>query len=289
MPFREDTLAKSLDEPSTLQLYDNLPRLDGARAFCPLYAAFVQAVYAEWEEKSLFSFTSDDNVPWLLLNGDVDIVFFTEISEEHFEAAREQELELKLTPIGREAFVFFANRSNPVSNLSVGNVRDIYSGRITNWREVGGVNSRIRAFQRIAYSASNSHIKMLEIMGNIPMMEPREKTFFIDTISSPNGMERVVSDYRNYKNALGYSFRYYIKDFEKEVKHLSVNGTAPTPANIASGAYPFSYDIYAVTAVREPETEEDAARMENTERLIEWILSPQGQSLVEKTGYVPLG
>ena len=52
--------------------------------------------------------------------------------------------------------------------------------------------------------------------------------------------------------------------------------------------YPFSHDFYAVTVVRQHETAEGQARADNTDMLIEWILSPQGQSLVEKTGYVPL-
>jgi len=69
---------------------------------------------------------------------------------------------------------------------------------------------------------------------------------------------------------------------------LSIDGVEPTADNIANGTYPFTNDFYAITVVREPETEEDAERIYNAEKLIEWILSPQGQSLVEKTGYVPL-
>jgi len=101
---------------------------------------------------------------------------------------------------------------------------------------------------------------------------------------------QAVSVYKNYKNALGYSFLFYINEMiaEDEIKFLSIDGVEPTADNIANGTYPFTNDFFAITVVREPETEEDAERISNTEKLVEWILSPQGQSLVGKTGYVPL-
>jgi phosphate transport system substrate-binding protein len=76
---------------------------------------------------------------------------------------------------------------------------------------------------------------------------------------------------------------------ENKIKFLSINGVEPTAANIANGTYPFASDFYAITVVREPENDIDAKRIKNTKKLMDWILSPQGQSLVEKTGYVPIG
>jgi ABC-type phosphate transport system substrate-binding protein len=95
--------------------------------------------------------------------------------------------------------------------------------------------------------------------------------------------------YRNHRNLLGYSFLFYIQDMihENKVKFLTVDGIAPTRENIASGGYPFANDFYAVTAKRGGEYL-NAGRAGNTDAFIEWILSPQGQSLVDATGYVPI-
>jgi phosphate transport system substrate-binding protein len=103
-------------------------------------------------------------------------------------------------------------------------------------------------------------------------------------------MYRAVAVFRNHKNALGYSFLFYINTMiaGDKIKLLSINGIEPTASNIADGTYPFANDFYAITVFREPENEMEAERINNTEKLIEWILSPQGQTLVEKTGYVPL-
>jgi phosphate transport system substrate-binding protein len=288
-PFLENTLAKSLDEQALLSLDDNLPRLGGTRALYPLYAAFSQAVYSENSSEFGFHFDSHGSPVqssntslafWNLLDDRFDIIFLLDVNEAQYKMAEEQGVELKLTPIGREAFVFFVNSRNPVNNLSVEDVRGIYSGRINNWGEIGGNNHYVRAFQRRPGEQSDS-INMLQgIMGGTRLTIPPGEYYH----------EGGYGIYRNYINAIGYSFSFYINEMVRDdrLKTLSINGIEPSPANISSGAYPFTQELYAVTAVREPETEEDAERMRNAERLIEWILSPQGQSLVEKTGYLPL-
>jgi len=287
-PFREDTLAKSLDEPPLLRLSENLPRLDGATALYPLYSAFARAVYPEDEYRvytdSAVACSRTAGAFEMLLDGKADIIFLMGVSDEQWEMARERGLELKLTPIGREAFVFFVNKRNTASNLTVGDIRDIYSGRLTNWREVGGRNDAIKPYQRAENSGSQT--MLMEIMGDTPLMSLPESDYF----NMMYEMYRAVAVYKNYKNSLGYSFRYYINEMlaDNEIKFLSIDGIQPTIENIANGTYPLANDFYAITVVREPETKMEAKRMENAEKLVEWFLSAQGQSLVEKTGYVPL-
>ena len=294
-PFREGTLAKSLDGGSELVFEDNLPRLDGATALYPLYSAFVRATYPEGPGYDVYNKGSGNSGPVVicsstpvafenLINGRVDAIFISGVSDSQRDMAEARGLELRLVPIGSDAFVFFVNKRNAISNLSVGDIRGIYSGRITNWREVGGGNDPIRAYQRSQNSGSQTALE--KIMGDTPIMTPLER----DVQDLMMGIYKAVADYKNYKNALGYSFLYYITGMidEDEVKLLSINGVNPNAASIAAGTYPFSNNFYAVTVAREPETDEDMLRMENTQKLIDWIISPQGQSLVEKTGYVPL-
>jgi len=297
-----ESLAAKLNEPSKLSLTGELPRLDGATALYPLYAAFVQATYPAPEpnldipEYFPYGDLSDDSYPSLavcsrtataylnLIEGNADIVFLMGVSDVQREGAAERGYEIILTPVGREAFVFFVNNRNVVTNISTSDIKSIYSGEITNWRDVGGRNNEIRAYQRP--DSSGSQVMLREIMGDIPIMPVGSDMEVFDTMML---MYRHVASYKNYRNSLGYSFLYYIKDMinENEVKFLSIDGIAPTEDNIASGAYPFANDFYAVTIKHNGEYL-NPERTENIDMLLEWIQSPQGQYLVEATGYVPV-
>jgi len=292
-PFRENTMAKSLDGPSSLRLENNLPRLDGATALYPVYAAFARAVYPE-AQYNVYDSRENAAAPVIcsgtdtafenLLEGYADVAFLGGVSDNQRARALQLGKELKLTPIGKEAFVLFVNKRNTVSDLSLDEVKGIYSGRITNWREVGGGSDSIRAFQRPENSGSQTALQ--RIMGDIPLMKPPQE----DVYDLMSGIYQAVSNYKNYKNAVGYSFLFYITEMvsDNEVKLLSINGVEPNRENIINGTYPFAGDFYAVTIVQDPESDADKERMANTDKFIEWILSAQGQSLIEKTGYAPL-
>ena len=91
---------------------------------------------------------------------------------------------------------------------------------------------------------------------------------------------RSVASYRNYKNAIGFSFRYYVEGIIKnpDIKMISIDGIKPTAENIRNGKYPIVTPIYAVTY------EENTNK--NVDKLLRWILSDEGQSIIEETGYV---
>jgi phosphate transport system substrate-binding protein len=314
------TLVKLLDEPSTLIFTDNYPLLDGATALYPLYSAFARAAYPEGDYNPYYplptqaeerdysvdiakyaadgkEFTIDISPVVCnqtggafenLVYGYADIAFLMDVSPEQAALAEREGVELQMTPIGKEAFVFLVNSKNKMENLSQAEVRGIYSGEISNWREVGGANDPIEAYQRPEGSGSQTALQ--KIMAGTPIMEPKNEQVY----SFMGGLYNAVASYKNYKNALGYSFRFYIEgmlnDAElKQVKLLSIDGIAPTPENIANGTYPFGDSFYAVTVVgREPKDDAEKARLENAQRLIDWILSEQGQELVEKTGYIEI-
>jgi phosphate transport system substrate-binding protein len=334
MPFGDttevgggETLAKTLEKPSALTFTDNLPLLDGATALYPLYSAFVRATYPEGDynpyyplpsraEESDYSidsakyaedgkeFTVDmspvvcnktsgafDN----LIYGYADIAFLMDVSAEQAALAKKEGVELRMTPVGKEAFVFLVNGRNKIENLTQAEVRGIYSGRITTWGDLysdsfgsptGRGNNKIEAYQRPEGSGSQTALQ--KIMGDTPITEPKYEQVY----SFMGGLYNAVAGYKNYNNAIGYSFRFYIEgmlnDAElKQVKLLSIDGVAPTAENIANGTYPFGDYFYAVTVVnRQPKDDAKRVRLENAQKLIEWILSAQGQELVEKTGYI---
>ncbi|WP_301109130.1 substrate-binding domain-containing protein [Sporosarcina sp.] len=277
-PFGDDSQIAELDEPATLQLQDQLPRVDGATALYPLYASFVQAVYPEKEYNPYDSEVMVNKTPEAyknLIDGNVDMIVALGPSDWQIRMAEQKGLKLELTPIGREAFVFFVNQKNPVNSLELEQIQNIYAGKITNWKEVGGKDESIRAFQRPADSGSQTALERL--MGDIPIMEAPEE----NVPEGMGGIIKEVSKYRNYKNAIGYTFRYYSTEMvgNDQIKLLAVDGVEPTKETIRSDEYPISSEFYVVTA---------GTKNPNVERFIEWIVSAQGQELVEKVGYVPV-
>ncbi|WP_153731055.1 PstS family phosphate ABC transporter substrate-binding protein [Sporosarcina obsidiansis] len=277
-PFLEDSKLAKLDEPASMQLQDHLPSMDGATALYPLYASFVQAVYPEKVYSPYDSEVMVNTTPEAyrnLFEGNVDMIFAAGPSDGQLKMAEQKGLKLELTPIGREAFVFFVNQKNPIDSLELKQIQDIYAGKVTNWQEIGGKNEPIRAFQRPADSGSQTALERL--MGDIPIMEAPQE----NVAEGMGGIIQEVSTYRNYKNAIGYTFRYYSTEMvgNDEIKLLAINGVAPTKETIRADEYPISSEFYAITA---------GTDNPNVEKFIEWIVSPQGQKLVEKVGYVPV-
>ncbi|MEK5231358.1 substrate-binding domain-containing protein [Lysinibacillus sp. FSL K6-0232] len=277
-PFSRNNKVIKSDTEASLQLTQPLPRLDGATAMYPLYAAFVEATYPKNNYSPYDSIVKVSRTPEAyqnLLVGDTDIIFVAAPSTSQQWQAENKGLAFNMTPIGREAFVFFVHANNSVDNLTLEQVKQIYAGDITNWHEVGGQDDAIRAFQRPADSGSQTALEKL--MGDQPIMEaPTE-----DIASGMGGIIQEVSKYRNYKNAIGYTFRYYSTEMiqNKEIKLLSIDGVAPTKENIQNGTYPLIAEFYAVTAGTENP---------NAQKLIDWICSDEGQAIIEKVGYVPV-
>ena len=278
MPFAENRKIAALHETATLELNDNLPKIDGATALYPLYSAIVQAIYPEKEYDLYNSEVMVNTTPTAytkLIDGEVDMIFAAAPSISQENRAGQRGLELKLTPIGKEAFVFFVNNKNTVDGLSREQLKGIYSGKITNWEEVGGKNDAIRAFQRPEDSGSQSALQ--SFMGETPIMAaPTE-----DIASGMGGIINEVAQYKNFKNAIGYTFRFYSTQMvqNNKIKLLEIDGIAPTKENIRNNSYPITSEFYIVTA---------GTQNPNVEKLIDWILSPQGQQLIEKAGYIPI-
>jgi phosphate transport system substrate-binding protein len=281
-PFAETSQAAKLYKETNLRftLYDNLPVLDGATALYPVYASFAQAVYPKKDNSEIGRLVLCSRTPRAyenLLKGEADLIFCAAPSDAQMEQFNHKGLNLRLVPIGREAFVFFVNKKNIVDNITIGSIQGIYSGRIKNWKDLNGANQKIRAFQRPKDSGSQTALE--KIMGNIPIMEPRRE----DVSEGMGGIINRVAIYKNFPNAIGYSFLFYSTEMVKndQIKLLSVEGIYPSRETIQNGTYPFSHSFYAIYI-------DDENKNENIELFIEWILSEQGQELVEKTGYTPI-
>lgn len=268
--------AKQLEE----MLRNNLPKMDGSTSTIPLEGGIRAALFdvsQEVAEASVVHSTtygSFDN----LINGKCDVIFSTPISEEQRNAAKEKNIELELTPIVYEGFVFVVNASNPVESLTQQQIKDIYSGKITNWKQVGGNDAEIVAYQRNSTSGSQNY--MTAFMGDTELMEP--VTEFIP--ASMSGLMDAVAYYDNAENAIGYSVYAYAADMYgngNEIKFIKVDGVEPTKQTMASGKYPLLNYNYAIYNKNQSEDS-------TVEELVEWILTYNGQKAMINAGYVPV-
>ena len=198
-------------------------------------------------------------------------------SDDGQDDAQENDTEFVYTPIGYDAFVFFVHKDNPIDSLTRDQVRSLYSGAITNWSQVGGHDEEIVAYQRNEGSGSQS--RLIRFMGDTPLMEPP-----IDAqIDTMMGITQNVAQFRSSTASIGFSFRYYMEALvaNPDLKLLAIDGIAPTAENIASGTYPLTGYLYAVSW--------EGNENENVQKLLDWVLSPEGQYIIAETGYVPIG
>ena len=204
----------------------------------------------------------------------VDIVLGTGPNADERAEAERLGAELVMVPVCYDAFVFLVNSENPVDGLTASQIRGIYSGMIMNWADVGGETGAIAAYQRPHGSGSQTAMEEMVMQGYTLTAE--------DNYIS-NGMADLIAQVGNYDNGLnsiGYSYLYYVDALYKSgsLKVLSVDGVAPTPENLRSGAYPYTVYYYAVYLQGN----------ENAARFVGWLTSDEGQRCVEQAGYIAL-
>ncbi len=250
------------------RLEGDIPTIDGAAGLLPLYAGFVESIYPEdsviyngesYDASSKMHYTNTRGAYKDIVDGKCDLIICVQPSDEQVAYAAENGVEFEMVPIGYDAFVFIVNSNNPVSDITTDQIRGIYSGQITNWSELGGKNMPIAAMHRNEGSGSQTALEKL--MGDTPL----------------------VPDYTTLTGSpIGFSFRYYVTGMLAEggVKMLAIDGVEPDIANIANGTYPVTSGIYAI--YRKGETNE------NVYKAVDFMLSTEGQKIVEESGYVPV-
>ena len=275
LPFVEDSKIVKYDS-KTLKFTDNLPIIDGATAAFPVYSAFVNAVYPNTTKIYDDSFVYNNTVGGYreLAERNTDIFIGAAPSEKQIEYAEECGTTFDYTQIGWEAFVFFVHKDNPITSLTADQVRGIYSGKITNWSEVGGNDEEIVPFQRD--EGSGSQTMMLRFMGDVPLVEPDIE----EIVGFMGGVIEQVANYKNQTSSIGYSFRYYIEGIvcHPDIKMIAIDGVVPTAENIKNTIYPIIAPVYAVTYKNNPNP--------NVEAFIDWMLSDEGQYIIKESGYV---
>ena len=262
---------------------EEFPKLDGSTACIPLMAQMmadttgidlevaqsgisVSTTAYAWENFGLYP-DEDYTAKMLVVYEAPDYV-----KEELQEAGAQ----LEQKPIGRDALVFIVNENNPVQSLTRQQLKDIYAGKITNWKDVGGDDLAIVPFQRGEDSGSQTLFQKLLIQGG-PLMEA-------PTELAPTAMGELVdsiAEYNNSANAIGFSVYYYIDQMYSKpgLRLLAVDGVTPSNETIADQSYPLCNEFYAAIL-------QDSAADSPERRIYEWLSTDAGRSCIEHSGYV---
>jgi len=201
-------------------------------------------------------------------------------SESEQKLAAEQGVKFDVAPCALDGFVFIVNSSNPVRDLTHDQIRDIYTNRIKFWRGVGGGDTEVHAYQREEESGSQQLMQSL-VMQDLPLAELG---------TAPGGRSlighKMLGIYLNLtvdEQGIGYSLLYYEQYMSgsPRTRVVSVDGVQPTRQSIAERRYPYISEVYVVTR-------QDIAKDSPASRLRSWLLSEEGQAVVQESGYVPL-
>lgn len=271
--YKEFTKTDNNDEQITWEEKD-LPRIDASLATQPLVDAFLK----EFTGKDIkIEYTNTHPAYEKLANGEIDLIVVTSPSEEAKKILEENNVEIEIIPVVNEAFVFFVNQKNPVDNLSLKQIQDIYSGNTTKWSEVGGEDKEILAYQRPETSGSQTGMHDL-VMKDIKMKKPITKEYLQGMADAIN----YVAEYEDNDRAIAYSYYYYanVMYANDQIKFLGVDGIKPTFKTIQDGSYPIKTAYYLVFNKNE-------AKDSKVRKMVNDMLSLHGQKVAQEAGYVP--
>lgn len=270
--------------PEPILRVDEFPITDGSTACIPLIAQIMaDTTGMDLETAQSAVNTNTTAQAWRNLglyggnSGDaVKLIIAYEAPESVKEELAESGDPLDQKALGRDALVFIVNEANPVKSLTRQQLREIYAGKITNWKEVGGNDQEIAAFQRREDSGSQTLFQKLLIQGGELMDAPTEL--------APAMMGELVdniAEYNNTANAIGFSVYYYISEMYTKpgLRLLAVDDVAPSSQTIADQSYPLCNEFYA--AVRQ-----DSASGSPERIVYDWLSTDAGRACVEKSGYV---
>lgn len=190
-------------------------------------------------------------------------------------------------PIALDCIAFITHKDNPVDSITAEQARKIYSGKITNWKKVGGKNQKIIFYQRGGLYRGSSLYETMSglVMNDAPMVESPE-SYYAYKQDKGGGFSRhhYIAEYENRTNSIGYANLYYINTLynREDIKVLKIDGVSPDNENLISGAYPFTDTYYAVTI------DSDDENFLKMRELRDYLLTDEGQSIIEMSGLCPV-
>ncbi len=248
-----------------------LPVIDGSTSTITLHTALRWALIKEWVDipehsqtyGALERLTPGSDNP-------ADVVLAVKYYDETLQDAQNRGAELVITPIAKEGFVFIVQKDNPIESLTQQQLRDIFSGNVTNWKEVGGKDEEI--FRVVRNHDSGSQTAMLDFMADLPLISDDDDLY-------AGTMRYMLDVIWQYPNSIGYNiFSWSLGQDLKGLglKTLAVDDILPTNENLSDDSYPLR--VYTYSYYNESNAKGKA--------LTDWLLTAEGQKIIAEAGYV---
>ncbi|HEX7832797.1 MAG TPA: phosphate ABC transporter substrate-binding protein [Thermoanaerobaculia bacterium] len=207
-----------------------------------------------------------------LINGTADLAQSSRSmkDDEKAKAKQSRGADVVERAVALDALGVFVHSSNPVQSLTIAQVKDIFQGKIKNWKEIGGADSQIILYGRESSSGTYDYFREHVL----------EKGDFAPAVQTLQGTAAIINAIGRDKNGIGYGGIAYAK----EVRALGIAAAdkppvAPSEATVADGTYPLSRKLFFYYAANAPE---------RVTKFADWALTPEAQALVTAVGYFPL-
>ncbi|MEA2464075.1 MAG: phosphate transport system substrate-binding protein [Acidobacteriota bacterium] len=207
-----------------------------------------------------------------LINGTVDLAQSSRAmkDDEKQKAAKARGAEIMEQAVALDGLAVFVNTANPLQSLSIAQVRDLFQGKVTNWKQVGGPDAPVVLYGRESSSGTYDYFREHVLA----------KGDFAPAVQTLQGTAAIINAVGRDKNGIGYGGIAYAKD----VRPLAISdegkaAVAPAEATVANGTYPLSRKLFFYHAQNAPE---------RVTKFVQWTLTPEAQALVTRVGYFPL-
>jgi len=277
----------------------NYPRIDGSTSSVPLVNGLIMTMFEPPQNvepwQTWLGYNDIRNLSRtipsyeLLIGNYVDIIFVPEPSAHVLELAEAAGVELEFAPIAMEVLVFVTTTNNPVYNITMEQVLQIFTEMsITNWAELGGYDGPIHPYHRNPDSGSQTLMENLVLQGREIHPDLNEfkiggMTHMLDMIERfhPDGWWYGLREYEPNTFGLGYTVGTFLFHQTPVFKALALDGVFPTRETVFSGEYPLVTNNFVVIRADSP-TDSPERRIAN------WLVTPEGQAVVESMGFIGL-
>ena len=260
VPFRKDNILRKFE--TSFRITDTELKISAASAFYPATAGICQNIFEPhcFTERKSLDKTSNSKGFSDLAEGRIDM-YISLASKKNLEQVQEKVKRLQCVPIFQDPLAILVNKNNPVKGLNLSQLKDIYLGKIQNWKEVGGEDLAIHNYQLTAEKNVSRNAFNLGITKKEPANLPQ---------SDIEAMPDLVNIIGDNPNSIGNIFwSYYARMYASvQTRCITIDGVPPT-----SKDYPLRFDICMYYDADNPKTQ--------LHQLVEYLASEEGKKLIE--------
>lgn len=278
----DSILGTEKNEESIILSQNELPRIGCSALTKQLSSAIIKNFTQDENiDDSVFDVKSTEEGFNSLIKDEIDVLISTYPTDDIITFAKANGVDLEITPIAKDGFVFFTNSDNKIDSLKVSDVQKIYTGQVKKWSEVGGDNIDIKAFQHPENSPTQNEM-ISSVMKNLKIVDAPKDVFYAKKFGEINDL---IATYDNTEGALGYSYYYETKilydtdgKINNTIKILKLNGVMPSYDSIKNDDYPIISNYYLIRNKKN--------HSESLNIFADAVMSDRGKSVIKEAGYI---